>query len=155
MLLLCMSSFSFAEEIDFKDGRFGVEIVPGGPAFGVQYYTENYGIGGWTSAQINNASSKTASMALGLWAEIRTKLEADLYLGYGLDIDTAMGKTNGTEIESKISLAPYVNFEKVIAKNLILCIWTQPIAYSSQKIGVESISTYSLFNTKLALQYFF
>lgn len=137
------------------DGRWGVEFVPGNASIGGMYLTSAWEAGSWLSVINNDAAAKTELTTIGFWGGLRNKVEEGLYFVYGLDCNFSFGKTSGSKYDSNYNVGPYISLEKELTKQVSLCVWTEPIAYSYSKVENTAVTTVTYFKTLLSIQYFF
>ncbi len=141
--------------LSVQAGELGIEATVGQKSLGVFLYEETYGGGIWAGKEMNDAAAKTDTTSVGAWAELRNKIDTQLYFAYGLTGWFTSGIITGATITSSYTLAPFVSFEYYLTPHFSLNHWTNLIQYSSTKLAGVAVNTTSFMATNLGISYIF
>jgi hypothetical protein len=130
--------------------------VSGYSSIGLSAYNPNYGGGIWVGRSENNDSSPTTLTFLGFWAEKRFQLDKNVFFAAGMNGNIGLGEINGTDIESKYSVGPFIGIQYYLLPNILISTWTNPISYSVQELeGSDKVTSIEFFSSNIGLNYFF
>lgn len=136
-------------------GQVGIEGTLGLSSLGVSFYENTYAAGVYYGqGQDETPGVKVSVATFGGWAELRTKIEKDLFFAYGVGTYLKTGVGAGTTLET-FGIEPFVSFEYYATPHLMLSLWNNLIDYSSTKMTSGTFTKSSLFQSYAAVTYLF
>jgi hypothetical protein len=139
------------------EGRHGVQ-VESGSAVGYVYYGEDYkyALGFNVSHSSNDKEASTNKSSASAFARVGSKIMDKTYLYGGLSLKGTQGKIDGSKIDYKYSVSPYMNLDYHINNNFILNAGFTIVTYDQEQFeDSPKTNSYDYLGSYFGLTYLF